>query len=388
MAGLSAGIGVRKSVLFAYRDLVASGALRRDERQLLAAEKLQSLHDSLVGYEAGGGGWLDRFGLGGKGRDAPMGLYMYGSAGVGKSMLMDMFFGSASLLNKRRVHFHEFMFEVHALLKELRERGDVKDIIVGVAEHIAGGASLLCFDEFHVGNITDAMILGRLFESLLSRGVVIVATSNIMPRDLYMDGLQRDRFLPFIDLLESRFDILHLDGAEDYRLRHLRNLRLYFDLSDVSGRVSYERAFEVLTGRVRGEMIELAVGKRILLVSESVGSVCRFNFVDLCGAALGAQDYMALVGRFRVIFLTGVPIFTDELRNELKRFIILIDVLYESGAVLCMSSAILFSELCCGRDHAFEFQRTYSRLEEMRSASYSEELFSDIGGNIGGPGRI
>ncbi len=371
----------KKSVLFHYRELVASGELRRDAQQLLAAEKLQSLHNALAGYEpkSAEGGWRERFGLGKRRGEAPMGLYMYGTAGVGKSMLMDMFFDFAPLVQKRRVHFHEFMPEVQSLLKTMREQDDSKDVIMGAAEHIAKETHLLCFDEFHVSNITDAMILGRLFEALLACGVVIVATSNIAPEDLYKDGLQRDRFLPFIDLLKSRFDILHLKSAEDYRLRHLENLTLYFNAKKKAEKKSYADAFESLTGKKQGEPCKLSVGKRSLSVPEAIGQVCRFDFTDLCGKALGASDYMVLAEKFRIVFLTGVPIFTNELRNEMKRFITLIDVFYENKTVLFMTSDGAFADLGQGRDHAFEFQRTYSRLEEMRSAEYSKDLVGPAG---------
>ncbi len=376
-----AELNSQSSVLFRYREMVTAGELQRDSQQLLAAEKLQSLHNALSGYEAKASnvGWRERFGLGKRRAEAPMGLYMYGTAGVGKSMLMDMFFELAPLDEKRRVHFHQFMPEVQGLLKNMREEDDSKDVIMAAAEKISKQTTLLCFDEFHVGNITDAMILGRLFEALLECGVVIVATSNIAPEDLYKDGLQRDRFLPFIDILKKHFDILHLNGAEDYRLRHLQNLTLYFDSTKKAEQKSYAEAFESLTGRAKGELCELSVGKRTLSVPESVGKVCRFDFADLCGKALGASDYMALAKNFRILFLTGVPVFTNELRNEMKRFIILIDVLYENGVILCMTSEGNFADLGQGRDHSFEFQRTYSRLEEMRSADYSKGLVGPAG---------
>ena len=366
----------RRGVLFAYRACLASGELQRDERQLLAVEKLQSLHNALSGYErqSAQSGWSARFGFGSRKIDVPMGLYIYGGAGRGKSLLMDMFFASAPLQAKRRVHFHEFMLEVHACMKRLRESQDRDDLLGDVAEEIAESASLLCFDEFHVGNIGDAMILGKLFEGLLSRGVVIVATSNTSPDDLYKDGLQRQRFLPFIDLLKSRFDILHLDSICDYRLRNLRSLPLYFDAGSDEGVADFRNAFLLLSGRDAGESCELLVGQRSFSVPEYVGDICRFDFADLCGVALAAGDYLALAERFRIIFLCGVPIFTGELRNELKRFILLIDVLYEKRALLCMSSYAPAIDLCDCSDHAFEYQRTYSRLQEMRLAEYSPEL--------------
>lgn len=366
----------RAGVLFAYRASLVSGELRHDERQLLAVEKLQSLHNALSGYQRQSAqqGWSARFGFGSRRKVAvPMGLYLYGGAGRGKSLLMDMFFASAPIELKRRVHFHEFMLEVHALCKRLRQDGS-DNVLEDAARVLAEAAVLLCFDEFHISNIGDAMILARLFEYLLAEGVVVVATSNSAPNELYKDGLQRQSFLPFIALVKERFDILHLDGPHDYRLRNLRSLPLFFDAGSADGRLEFSRAFTLLSGRDKGESCILSVGGREFCVPDYVGEICRFDFVDLCGVPLAAQDYLALAERFRVIFVGGVPIFTNELRNEMKRFILLVDVLYEKRAMLCMSSYGSVADLGQGHDHAFEYQRTYSRLQEMRLAEYNSEL--------------
>jgi cell division protein ZapE len=364
--------------LAAFRARQRDGQLQHDAAQLLAAEKLQSLHNALKNYqpESPDAGWVaswrERLGLARRrDEDAPQGLYIFGGVGRGKSMLMDLFFASAPIQKKRRVHFHAFMLEVHATLHEWRtEKPKQVDLIPALADKLATETTLLCFDEFHVTNIADAMILGRLFEALFERGVVVVATSNWAPDDLYKDGLQRDRFLPFIDLLKQKLDVLELEGGRDYRLQRLKDMRVYHYPLGARSAQQMRDAFARLTGEAEPTARVLTVQQRRVEVSRQAGSVAWFDFEELCARPLGAADYMAIATHFPVVLVDQVPRLSEDRRDQARRFMVLIDELYEHKVMLVMAAEDAPERLYPQGDGAFEFQRTVSRLNEMQSVDY------------------
>lgn len=375
-SGAATGRDAAAGPLALYRARRAEGRIKPDPAQALAAEKLQSLHNALARYRptgrAGGrGSWRERLGLARRQEDAPQGLYIFGAVGRGKSMLMDLFFESVAGGHKRRVHFHAFMLEVHDALHRLRrDRAEEGDALAKVAEGIAATSWLLCFDEFQVTNIADAMLLGRLFESLFDRGVVVVATSNSAPDQLYEGGLQRDRFLPFIDLLKRRLDVLELDGDTDYRLARLADLEVYHWPLGPEADAAIEAAFAALTDGATPAPERLLVQGRSVAVPRAARGVAWFGFDELCGKPLGAADFLALATHFHTLVLEGVPVLTPELHNEARRFVTLVDQLYEHRVALIMSAADAPERLCIEGKAAFEFRRTASRLAEMRSNDY------------------
>jgi len=361
--------------LFAYREMKRSGELQADTIQELAVEKFQSLHNGLKGYDptAGMTGWKARLGLARRIADPPMGLYIYGGVGRGKSMLMDLFFEKSQVENRRRVHFHEFMIEVQEKLhqwRKLDKEDRDNDPIVPIADDIANGAWLLCFDEFHVVDIADAMILGRLFEALFARGVVIVATSNFGPDVLYKGGLNRELFLPFIDLIKQKLDVLHLDSPTDYRHERLMHMQVYMSPLGADTTAALEKDFAELTEGAVPELDELELKGRTLDVSRAARGVAWFSFEELCEEARGAGDYIAVAERYHTIVLDGVPHLPEARRNEAKRFMLLIDELYEHKCNLVMGADVPPAALYTEGRHAFEFERTVSRLMEMQSEEY------------------
>ena len=364
-----------------YRRLTAAGVLRQDLAQELAAEKLQILDNRLKSYTPGqGGGWRVLFR-----RDhepAPQGVYMCGGVGRGKSMLMDLFFQTTTFAPKRRVHFHEFMLEVHETIHKWRSideaarraqgfEGD--DPIPPLARQIADGAVLLCFDEFQVSDVADAMILGRLFTNLFENGVVVVVTSNRSPDTLYEGGLNRELFLPFIEMIKEKLDVLHLASPTDYRLVRIKDMAVYhMPLGRQSDR-ELDQMFKVLTDQDEGAPEKVTVQQgRTLPVSQAAKGVARFGFTELCEEALGAADYLAIARVYHTVILAGIPQMGPDQRNAAKRFVTLIDALYDNGIKLICSAQVRPEELYETGDGTFEFARTASRLIEMQSHDYFE----------------
>jgi len=361
--------------LAAYRVLRRGGNLRHDAGQLLAAEKLQSLHNALKGYRpsGNGGGWKARLGLARRKAEPPQGLYVFGSVGTGKSMLMDLFFTSAPVERKRRVHFHAFMQEVqerlHAWRQDPANKGKADPLPV-IAGALAEETWLLCFDEFHVVNIADAMILARLFETLFAAGVVVVATSNWPPDRLYEGGLQREQFLPFIELVKQRLDVLELDSGVDYRQQRIKDIAAYHAPLGPRAEAALDKAFAELTEGLAPRPDTVVYKGREIPVPLTAGGVARFSFAELCEKPLGPGDYLAIAGLYHTVILSGVPTLSAEKRNEARRFMTLIDALYEHRVKLVVSAAAPPERLYPTGDGAVEFQRTVSRLQEMRSADY------------------
>jgi cell division protein ZapE len=355
----------------AYDQLIAANELKRDPAQERAVGAL----DRLAGSEGPGGFFRKLFG---SQREGPSGVYLWGGVGRGKSMLMDLAFQQIAIEPKRRVHFAEFMLEAHARLRVAREREE-GDPIEPVAEQIAAEAKLLCFDEMQVTNPADAMILSRLFTKLLAEGVKVVTTSNRPPRDLYKDGLNRDLFLPFIQLIESRMLVVEVNGPTDYRLDRLSGVDVWHVPNGPEATADLSRAFFQLTdypvedrAKVPSEDIDVG-GSRTLHVPKSLKGVAVFSFKRLCGEARGAADYLAIARRYHTVIIVGIPVMGRDMRNEAARFVTLIDALYEHKVKLLAAADAEPEGLYPAGDGSFEFQRTASRLEEMRSADYLAE---------------
>ena len=357
--------------LVRYDALVAAGELRPDPDQRGAAIRLDRLAAELGAIPARGS-LLWRMLR--KAPSPPRGVYLWGGVGRGKSMLMDLFFDCAVFHPKRRVHFHEFMIEVHARLRDERAK-EQGDPIPPVAEAIAGEAKLLCFDEMVVNNSADAMILSRLFTALVDGGVTVVATSNRPPADLYQDGLNREHFLPFIALVEERLDVLGLNGPVDYRLERLGGAPTWHVPNGPAATRALSEAFFRLTDfpvedRAHVPSTDLDIGGRRLHVPKSIKGVAVFSFRRLCGEARGAADYLAVARRYHTVILVGIPRMGPENRNEAVRFKTLIDELYEHKVKLLAAADARPDALYAAGDGAFEFERTASRLMEMQSAEY------------------
>jgi cell division protein ZapE len=357
------------ATLKAYDALIATGELRADPEQRAAAERLAQLQQAL-GARPQRGSLLWR--LAGRKAEAPRGVYLWGAVGRGKSMLMDLFFDHLAIAKKRRVHFHAFMIDVHARLREERKK-EGGDPILPVAAALAAEADCLAFDEMVVNNSADAMILSRLFTALIERGVTVVATSNRPPDDLYKDGLNREHFLPFIALIQDRLDVLGLNGPTDYRRDRLGDGARWFVPADAAASAALSAAFFRLTDyppedRAHVPTLDLDVGGgRTLHVPKALKGVAVFSFKRLCADARGAADYLAVARAFHTVFIVGIPRMGPENRNEAARFVTLIDAVYEYRVKLLASAAAAPDQLYRAGDGAFEFERTASRLAEMQS---------------------
>ena len=360
-----------------YRALISERGFEPDVAQAELVGKLDALAAKLKDYKAEGkpNGFSRLFGM--KPPEPPRGLYIHGPVGRGKTMLMDMFFDSVETPLERRAHFHAFMADVHERLnrwRQARKRGEVEgeDPIGPVAVDLAREASLLCFDEFSVRDIADAMILSRLFTALFAAGVVVVATSNVAPDELYKDGLNRALFLPFIAVIKERLDVIKLNARTDYRLEKLKRAPVYYTPLSPKTNAALDAAFLTLTGHERGEPARIELLGRHRDVPQAVDGVARFDFDALCRRPLGAADYLKLAQRFHTLVLDRIPVIAASERNEAKRFIILIDALYDMRVKLIASAAGEPETLYSGAEGAegYEFARTASRLHEMRSADY------------------
>lgn len=355
----------------AYDELIAANELKPDPEQERAVEAL----DRLAGIFASDGFISRLFGSNSKG---PEGVYLWGGVGRGKSMLMDLAFAHIDVEPKRRVHFHEFMLEAHSRLRRARERHE-GDPIEPVAEEIADEAKLLCFDEMQVTNPADAMILSRLFGKLLEQGVKVVTTSNRPPGDLYKGGLNRELFLPFIDLIGRKMIVVPVNGPTDYRLERLTGVEVWHVPNGKEATDALSRAFFQLTdypvedrAKVPSENIGVG-GGRTLHVPKSLKGVAVFSFKRLIGEPRGATDYLAIARRYHTVILVGIPVMTTDMRNEAARFMTFIDALYEHKVKLLAAADAEPGGLYPAGDGSFEFQRTVSRLEEMRSGEYLAE---------------
>ena len=355
-----------------YEHLVEAGELRADPEQKAGAVRLSRLQAELE--EAPQRGSL-LWRLGRAKLAAPKGVYLWGGVGRGKSMLMDLFFACVKIERKRRVHFHEFMLEVHDRLRIERMK-EIGDPIVAVVAGIAQEAKLLAFDEMVINNSADAMIMSRLFTGLVDAGVTLVTTSNRPPVDLYKDGLNREHFLPFIALIENRLDVIGLNGDTDYRMARMAGVKTWHAPAGDAATAAVREAFFKMTdyapedaAHVPAEDIMLS-GSRTLHVPKSLKGVAVFSFKRLCGEARGATDYLAVARKFHTVIIVGVPALGPENRNEAARFVTLIDALYEHKVKLIVTANAVPDDLYKEGDGRFEFERTISRLTEMQSHDY------------------
>jgi cell division protein ZapE len=353
-----------ETLIAIYTRLAGEGRLEADPVQEAALPRLQILREALEAPPPPGRRLFFN-----KKSEAPKGVYLWGGVGRGKSMLMDLFFASVDIEQKRRVHFHAFMQEVQSGLDRARKDG-AQDAILPVAEELVEGLRLLCFDEMQITDIADAMIVGRLFEKLFDAGVAVVATSNRAPDDLYTEGLNRHLFLPFIELLKEKLDIWHLDAATDYRQSKFGDEKTYYFPLDSEARSAARRVWRELGGASDTPSLTLRVKGRDVSLQQYHAGVARTEFYDLCGRPLGPADYLAIAEVCRVIVLEDIPRLSSENYNEARRFVTLIDALYDAGVRLVATAADRPEALYLEGEGTFEFERTASRLREMASGTF------------------
>ena len=368
----------RTGPLPVYQEMIANGSLAPDPAQATAVARLQDLWERLRRYDprpapAVGGGLLSRLMRRRHSEEyEPTGLYLVGDVGRGKSMLMDLFFDTADVARKQRIHFHRFMQDVHTRFHAWKQaHPEVSDPIPPLADQIAARASLLCFDEFQVNDIADAMILGRLFQALFDRGVVVVTTSNTLPDDLFKGQPGRDAFLPFIGLIEQRLELLVMNGGRDYRRERMRGVRTWQVPADEIARRELDKAFRRLTGGSAIKPVTLSVMGRELVVAQAADGVARFDFDFLCNTALGAGDYLEIATHFHTLVLDGVPQLSPDNYDQALRFIVLVDTLYDQRVKLIASADATPDQLYQHGKNAQMFERTASRLDEMQSDDWT-----------------
>lgn len=370
-----------ETVTDAYAARVASGEFSLDPAQAELAKRLDRLlievGNRRLAKKSSALGWM--FARKNKSQKPPRGLYVHGAVGRGKTMLMDMFYELVPANRKRRAHFHDFMADAHARIHEHRQKlkaGETKeaDPVPPVAGQLIAQAWVLCFDEFSVTDIADAMLLSRLFEQLFKRGCVLVATSNVEPGDLYRDGLNRQLFLPFVGLLKEHVEVLNLDARTDYRMETTTRLPVYHQLSEGEGDAAMDLAWTRVTAGKRTGPETVEVRSRLVKVPDAAAGAARFSFADLCEAPLGAADYAAIAERYHTIFIDRVPVMQQADRNAAKRFITLIDTLYDRKSRVFISAAAAPDALyqASSGHESFEFARTASRLNEMQGEAYLE----------------
>lgn len=349
------------SLLEKYESGVSGGQLKKDPQQQKAAQALERLHEDLTEKK----GFLAK-------RKKIKGVYIYGGVGRGKSMLMDMFFDNLPAnIVKRRVHFHEFMIETHDWLHERRAGKAVDNLLPDYAKHVANNVKVLCFDEFHVTDVADAMILSRLFAALFDHGVVVVATSNWPPDRLYEGGLQRERFLPFIALIKERLEVVFLDSDTDYRGEVVQDLETYLSPLNAETKAKADKFFQQLSGG-KFQRVENVYVKGREIPVQAAGDVARFTFAQLCEQPHGAEDYLTIAQKFHTVFLENIPRLTYDRNNETKRLMTLVDVMYDARRRMVFTAEAAPEKLYTGDQYNFEFDRTISRLREMQSSAYTE----------------
>lgn len=349
------------TVSAAYRAALAAGELRPDAGQDRAVARLEALAKALA--RTRGFSFFRK-------PEAPRGLYIWGDVGRGKTLVMDLFYEQVPLPAKRRAHFNSFMVDVHGRIHAERQKAGSADPIPPVARALAAEARLLCFDEFQVTDVADAMILGRLFDRLFAEGVTIVATSNTPPDRLYEGGLNRQLFLPFIEEIKQRLEILELDGPEDYRLQRLAGVRVYITPLGAEADAAMDAAWSRLTDTAKGKPTSLTVLGRQLPVPQAARGVARFSFDELCDRPLAAADYLAIARHFHTVMIDHIPVMTENMHNVARRFTLLVDTLYDEGVKLVCSAAAEPQALFTSGINAGAFRRTVSRLAEMQSEDY------------------